>query len=148
MEEAMTDLFGAEISDSSDIPYKEIIDYLNARAGTDYREKTKTTQSKINARWREGYRLPDFMRVIDTKVSDWKGDPDMEQYLCPDTLFSTKFEKYLNQRPKKTIARIAPIYTGEQAKECAEKRKELAADKNIDKELDKLKDFRERRTRL
>jgi len=24
-------------------------------------------------------------------------DTEMEKYLCPDTLFGTKFEKYLNQ---------------------------------------------------
>jgi uncharacterized phage protein (TIGR02220 family) len=100
---AEIDLFGDLVAHVEYIPYKEIIDYLNARAGTDYREKTKTTQSKISARWREGYRLPDFFKVIDIKVSHWKGNPDMEGYLRPETLFGLKFESYLNQKPKKVF---------------------------------------------
>ena len=40
--------------------------------------------------------LSKIKTVIDKKAKEWKGT-DMEKYLCPDTLFGSKFEKYLNQ---------------------------------------------------
>ncbi len=79
-------------------PYEEIIDYLNVKAGKNFKATTKTHQSKINGRWREGYRLDDFKQVIDNKVKQWGNDPNMDKYLRPDTLFSTKFESYLNEK--------------------------------------------------
>ena len=90
----------ASVSDTDTVYYnniiKEIIDYLNSVLNTKYRYKTKNTQKHINARLSEGYTLDDFKTVIDKKVKEWKGT-DMEKHLCPDTLFGTKFEKYLNQ---------------------------------------------------
>ena len=76
--------------------YKSIIDRLNQKAGTNYRDSSKSTRSLINARLAEGYTLEDFFIVIDKKCADWKGDPKMEQYLRPATLFGSKFENYLN----------------------------------------------------
>jgi len=78
-------------------PYKEIIDYLNSKAGTNYRSSSKDNQKWIKARWNEGYTLVDFQRVIDNKVKEWKFDKKMAPYLRPSTLFSPKFEAYLNQ---------------------------------------------------
>jgi uncharacterized phage protein (TIGR02220 family) len=75
---------------------KEIVDYLNLVAGTNYKYKTKNTQKHINARLAEGYEVEDFKTVIDKKSNEWRGT-EMEKYLCPETLFGTKFEKYLNQ---------------------------------------------------
>ena len=79
----------------------EIIDYLNDKAGTRYRASTAKTREHVRARIREGYTLDDFKRVIDVKVADWLGDDKMQRYLCPDTLFGSKFEKYLNQPQSK-----------------------------------------------
>lgn len=81
------------------IPYSEIVSYLNEKAGKNYRTSTKKTQTLIKARWNEGFRLDDFKKVIDTKVSQWKHDPKMNTYLRPETLFGTKFEGYLNEKP-------------------------------------------------
>lgn len=81
------------------IPYSEIINYLNEKADKSYRTSTKKTQTLIKARWNEGFRLDDFKKVIDTKVSQWKHDPKMNTYLRPETLFGTKFEGYLNEQP-------------------------------------------------
>lgn len=80
--------------------YKDIINYLNEKAETNYKHTTKKTQTLIHARVEEGFVIDDFHTVIDLKVKDWKGT-DMEQYLRPETLFGTKFEGYLNQRKKK-----------------------------------------------
>lgn len=75
--------------------YIDIINYLNAAIGTKYRYQSKLTQRLINARFKEGYTVDDFKTVIDKKAKEWKGT-EMEQFLRPETLFSTKFEGYLN----------------------------------------------------
>lgn len=77
-------------------PCKEIIDYLNQKAGTRYKHTGDKTQAVIRARMNEKFTLDDFMTVIDKKVAEWSGT-DMAKYLRPETLFGTKFESYLNQ---------------------------------------------------
>lgn len=77
--------------------YKETVDYLNEKAGTKYKSNSKNTTKHIKARINDGYTLEDFKSVIDKKCSEWL-NTDMEKYLCPDTLFGSKFEKYLNQK--------------------------------------------------
>lgn len=76
---------------------KAILTHLNKITGANFRSSSKTTQAKINARLNEGYNLDDFIVVIDKKWNEWK-DTEFERYMCPDTLFGTKFEKYLNQK--------------------------------------------------
>ena len=83
--------------DKNEIPFSTIIDYLNEKAKRRYKPSTPKTREHIRARWNEGYTLDDFKYVIDVKCAEWFGDPKMDKYLCPDTLFGTKFEKYLNQ---------------------------------------------------
>lgn len=75
---------------------KSIVEYLNQKAGTNYSYKTESTQHHINARLNEGYTVDDFKKVIDNKCKDWL-NTDMSKYLRPITLFSAKFESYLNQ---------------------------------------------------
>lgn len=82
------------------IPFSEIVHALNDAVGTRYRASSAKTRSLIHARWAEGYRLPDFLAVIDTMAAEWKGDPKMAKYLRPSTLFSPKFEDYVNRSPK------------------------------------------------
>lgn len=77
--------------------HNQIIDYLNNKTNSNFKYTTKTTQQKINARLNEGYKLDDFIAVIDKKYNEWVGT-EFEQYLVPETLFGTKFEKYLNQK--------------------------------------------------
>ena len=78
--------------------YAEIVDYLNAKAGTRYRASTASTRKHIKARLDEGFTVEDFKSVIDKKCSEWLGSSKMEQYLRPETLFGTKFEGYLNAK--------------------------------------------------
>lgn len=78
--------------------YVEIVDYLNAKAGTRYRASTASTRKHIKARLDEGFTVEDFKSVIDKKCSEWLGNSKMEQYLRPETLFGTKFEGYLNAK--------------------------------------------------
>lgn len=84
-------------AEPDDIPYKEIIDYLNKKTGRRFPATAKRNREPIHARWREGYRLEDFKRVIDNKCFSWANDPKMSAYLRPTTLFSPKFSDYLNE---------------------------------------------------
>ena len=91
-----------DIVEVEPIPYQEIIDYLNQRLNTNFRHTASKNKSLIKARFNEGYTLQDFKDVIDKKCVDWVGT-DLEKYLRPETLFSNKFESYVNQKvqPKK-----------------------------------------------
>lgn len=88
-------------SKTDNIPYDRVIKYLNAKAGTNYRATNKATQRLIKARFNEGMTTKDFKKVIDNKCDDWLKDPKMCGYLRPATLFGSKFESYLNQKPKR-----------------------------------------------
>jgi uncharacterized phage protein (TIGR02220 family) len=77
-------------------PYQEIIDYLNKKANKNFKASSKETRRLILARWKDGYKLEDFQRVIDGRVAKWYTDAKMQEYLRPMTLFSSKFESYLN----------------------------------------------------
>lgn len=76
---------------------KKVIEHLNKRNNSNFRPTTKTTKQKISARLNEGYKLDDFIAVIDKKCKEWK-NTEFEKFLCPETLFGNKFEKYLNQK--------------------------------------------------
>ena len=80
---------------------REIVNYLNEKAGTKYRPGTEDTKKHIRARLSEGFTVEDFKKVIDKKVKEWTGT-DMEMYLRPQTLFGTKFESYLNAKGGRT----------------------------------------------
>lgn len=94
------------MSDKSDvpIPYSEIIDYLNEKANRNFRT-VEANKKLIKARWNDGYKLEDFKTVIDNMVANWSGKEfngtPAENYLQPKTLFSNKFDSYLNQIPIK-----------------------------------------------
>ena len=71
------------------------MDYLNEKAGLNFKAASKVTQQHIHARLEEGFVFDDFKTVIDKKCAEWIGT-DFAQYLRPVTLFGTKFESYLN----------------------------------------------------
>lgn len=79
----------------------EIVSYLNEKASTKYRPYSRATAELIKGRLGERYTVDDFKKVIDNMTAQWKGDPKMEQYLRPETLFArSHFESYLNAKPK------------------------------------------------
>ena len=80
---------------------KDIIDYLNIALGTKYRYTTKSIQTHIRARLREGFTVDDFKCVIDKKKRSWMGT-DSQKFLRPDTLFGGKFQSYLNEIEKES----------------------------------------------
>lgn len=80
------------------IPYQPIIDVTNQILGKRF-SATPKRKEFIRARWAEGFREPDFETVCRNMLALWGADEKMRQYLDPDTLYSPKFDKYLNQAP-------------------------------------------------
>lgn len=76
--------------------YEIIIDYLNEQSGKKYSSNSSTNKNLINSRLKDGYKIDDFKRVIDIKCKKWL-NTSMEDYLRPQTLFSNKFEGYMNE---------------------------------------------------
>lgn len=83
---------------------KLVIERLNQATGSRFKA-TASTASKINARIKEGHTLEDFYKVIEVKSKEWTGT-QFEAYLRPETLFSTKFQSYLNQKPNRPTSRV------------------------------------------
>jgi uncharacterized phage protein (TIGR02220 family) len=76
--------------------YEKIIDFLNESTGKNYKNNSGMNRKFITSRLNEGFTVDDFMRVIQVKSINWLGGK-MEQFLRPETLFSNKFESYLNE---------------------------------------------------
>lgn len=87
-------------NEKEQIPYAEIINYLNEKAGKNFSNKSVANKKLISGRFNEGRNLTDFKHVIDIKCGQWKESPKMNKYLRPETLFSQKnFENYVNEKP-------------------------------------------------
>lgn len=117
------------MSDKSDddIPYSEILDYLNKKTSRSFRN-VEAHKKLIRTRWNEGYKLDDFKAVIDNMVVNWSGKNfngvPAENYLQPKTLFSNKFDSYLNQAQIKStsdkVVKGAPEWSNPQTKKDRE----------------------------
>lgn len=79
------------------VEIEKIVNYLNEKSEKKYKHTTPKTQKYIRARLKEGFDFEDFKTVIDKKCKQWKNNSKMNRYLRPETLFSTKFEGYLNE---------------------------------------------------
>jgi uncharacterized phage protein (TIGR02220 family) len=78
--------------------YSEVLDYLNQKAGTHYRQ-VESNYKHIKARLQD-FSVEELKQVIDKKCKEWIGT-EFEKYLTPETLFRpSNFEKYLNQNIK------------------------------------------------
>lgn len=84
------------------VPYNEIIQYLNEKINSNYRYDSVLSIENINERYKEGYKLEDFKKVIDVKTKEWLNN-EMEKYLRPQTLFGKNFESYLSQGTKEEL---------------------------------------------
>lgn len=86
---------------------KEIIDYMNELAQTQFKYNTKKTLSLLNARLKEGFTKEHIKDVIYFKYNEWYKEPYKfsngvmsDTYYRPNTLFGTKFEEYLERYNK------------------------------------------------
>lgn len=93
------------LSGKPDFVYADAVNYLNEKAGTNYKHTSSKTRALIDSRIKDGFKLKDFQKVIDNKTKEWL-KTDMAKYLRPETLFGTKFESYLNQPVKETSSGI------------------------------------------
>ncbi len=74
---------------------QEVLTHLNNKAKRNFKISTKATSGLIKARLKD-YQLQGLLYVIDDKCTQWIGDPKMEKYLTPNTLFAKKnFDKYI-----------------------------------------------------
>jgi len=88
-----------ENRDSSELV--EIINDLNEVLGSKY-GRGKKTNELISARIKEGFTVEDFKIVHRKMLQKWGADDKMSQYLRPETLYSNKFDSYLNMREHQT----------------------------------------------
>lgn len=73
-----------------------VIEYLNQKAGRNFRTNTGDNAKGIIAQARQGYTEAQMCRVIDCKTRQWGSDPKMCEHLNPVTLFRhANFERYL-----------------------------------------------------
>lgn len=77
----------------------QILDFLNRKAGRQY-QAVDTNLDLITALLRKGTTVDQIHGVIAKRCARWKGDPKMEEYLRPSTLFrASKFQDYLGELP-------------------------------------------------
>lgn len=98
--QAIPEITAETTTEKKDIPYAAVVDYLNGKTQSAYRTGSKKTKNLIRARWQEGFTLDDFKKVMDLKAEEWLHDPYWRKFLRPETLFGTRFESYLNQKPR------------------------------------------------
>ena len=78
-----------------------ILNFLSEKTGRVFRSRMPNGKPTGNlefiiARLKDGADVQTCRSLIAKKVRDWKGDPKMQAYLRPETLFNrTKFESYL-----------------------------------------------------
>ena len=89
-----------------------ILEDLNKRTKSKkgFSPSTQCNQDLIRARMSEGFTVENFITVNEKKVKQWLHDPEMAQYLRPATLYSNKFEGYLNQIEVKAVKQVSPKY--------------------------------------
>ncbi len=102
---------------NNNLPFEEIVKYLNLRAGTNYKHTTEKTKTLIKARFKEKFNLEDFKKCIDNMCSAWLNNDKMAQYLRPETLFGTKFESYVNYKTSEGFRSTSEIMLEELRKE-------------------------------
>ena len=81
---------------------KDIINDLNSVLGTSYKTTSSKTRELIHARLNDGYTIDDFKIVHRKMLRAWGADEKMVKFLRPQTLYSPKFEGYLQQKEQTT----------------------------------------------
>ena len=72
----------------------QVIAFLNEKAGRNFDGNGANAQHVI-ARLKDGETVDDMRAVVAKKCREWKGDPKMDAYLRPETLFNrTKYASY------------------------------------------------------
>ena len=72
----------------------EIMNYFNKVCNTNFRHN-ENNYKLIRKLLKDNFSVEDIKKVIYSKYIEWKDDPKMKQYIRPITIFSNKFESYL-----------------------------------------------------
>jgi len=94
-------LSGTKLLEKEDLDHmvEEVISHLNAITHTK-RRVTEQRKSLI-VRWlKKGYSIEDFISVNLLFYYKWHKNPDMEQYIRPETLYNNKFEIRVEEAQK------------------------------------------------
>ena len=76
---------------------REVLRFLNEKAKRNYRD-SDVNLDFIRARIKSGITVDDLKSIVAMKVREWSGDPVMEKYLRPATLFNReKCEQYYGE---------------------------------------------------
>jgi uncharacterized phage protein (TIGR02220 family) len=96
---------GTEQKEGSGCAASAILQFLNVEAGRDFR-KTDGNLDLINARLEEvGGDDAGIKTMIARQCAQWKGDPVMDEFLRPETLFrKSKFASYYDNRNLPVLA--------------------------------------------
>ena len=73
---------------------KQVLEFLNAKTGRRY-QPVRANLALIEARLRDGATADELRAVVAKKCREWRGDPKMNEFLRPKTLFNaTNFASY------------------------------------------------------
>ncbi len=86
---------GAENDEAAEVA-DAVVAHLNELTSQSFKPRAQKTLRPIRARIREGFSLDDLLLVVDDRCRRWLTNPQMRQYLRPETLFGPKCEGYLN----------------------------------------------------
>lgn len=100
-----------EVDNSYAEQIREVVEHLNTVTGKRFKAGTSATDKHIRARLKEGFTVDDLINVIDAKYAEWNGQmwnvngnmKHATDYIRPQTLFSDKFQTYLNEIPVKNM---------------------------------------------
>lgn len=114
---------------------EEILTFLNLKSGSGYKV-IDSNLKLIDSILKKGYTVEDCYTVIDKKVEEWRGT-EYEQYLRPITLFSSKFDGYLNAPINKNIIRSDKFINNKSYKQAIPIVKVPEIDEPTDEEFEK-----------
>jgi uncharacterized phage protein (TIGR02220 family) len=77
---------------------RNVIGLLNERGGFQYDPEAPGNRTKIKRLLTKGYTEEQMKKVVAIKCKKWKGDPKMDDFLRPSTLFGPeKFDDYVGE---------------------------------------------------
>lgn len=96
MVEPTPNLLGDSPNSKNDTEIIDIINDLNEVLGTQYKNTTKIIRNLIKARLNDGFTIENFKTVHKKMFKAWSCDSKMVKFLRPHTLYTEKFDAYLN----------------------------------------------------
>ena len=116
-----TKLKETKLKENKDM-YSPIVEDLNKVVSSKYRPTNIKTKELIDLRIKDGFYLDDFKAVHRNMERKWGSDEKMCSFLRPITLYSNKFESYLNIKEAQTKVNEAGLRAIDVGKKWVEKK--------------------------